>query len=207
MAHAKKINRVVKSLILSDVVLLFGWGLIGPIFAVFILTNIKGGSALVAGVSAGIYWLLKSIIQIPVAKFLDKTNGEKDDFFALFFGILAASLVPLGYLFIKQPWHLYLLQSFYALCMAFVVPSWSGIFTRHAEKGREAFCWSLESSGLGIGTGAAGILGGILVKAIGFNLLFFFVFALTFISAFLLLFARNHLTKTKAKVYPLPKPR
>jgi len=62
----KSINKVVKILVLSDFVLLFGWGLIAPILAIFITQQIQGGDAKVAGIAVGIYWLLKSIVQIPI---------------------------------------------------------------------------------------------------------------------------------------------
>ncbi|MBM4177372.1 MFS transporter [Candidatus Gribaldobacteria bacterium] len=203
----KAINKVIKIMVLSDMILLFGWGLIGPVFAVFILKNIQQGSALVAGVSAGIYWLLKSLAQIPLSKFLDKTDGERDDFYVLFFGLLLAGLVPLGYLLVKNPWQLYLLQAFYALTMALVVPAWCGIFTRHIDKGKEAFSWSIESAGIGIGAGVAGILGGVAVNYFGFRFLFIVVSCFTFLAAFILLLAKKNLfTQPRQKVYPLPKP-
>jgi len=72
----KSINKVIKILVFSDLVLLFGWGLITPILAVFILESIKGGDAKVAGIAVGLYWLIKSVFQIPIANFLDKTKGE-----------------------------------------------------------------------------------------------------------------------------------
>jgi len=53
----KSINKVIKVLVLSDLALLFGWGLITPILAIFITESIKGGDARVAGVAVGIYWL------------------------------------------------------------------------------------------------------------------------------------------------------
>ena len=49
-----KINRIAKYLILSDLVFYAGWGLITPIFAIFIVQKIQGGDALVAGLSSAI---------------------------------------------------------------------------------------------------------------------------------------------------------
>jgi MFS family permease len=201
----KSINKVIKILVFSDLVLLFAWGLVTPILAIFIVQSIKGGDAQVAGIAIGIYWLTKSLIQIPIANFLDKKQGEKDDYYVLIGGIVLASFVPIGFIFATLPWHMYLLQLVHALGMAFVIPSWSGIFTRHIEKGREAFCWSLDSSALGIGAGVAGIVGGTIAKTFGFSPLFIGVTILGVISALMIILIKNDLLP-KERVYPLPKP-
>lgn len=201
----KGINKVIKFLVLSDFFFLFGWGLISPILAIFIIQSIKGGDVEVAGIAVGIYWLFKSILQLPLANFLDKIKGEKDDYYALVFGYFLASIVPLGYIFATLPWHVYFLQFIHSLGMALSVPAWSAIFTRHINKGREAFCWSLESSGLGISTGIAGIVGGIGAKLFGFLPLFLGVSILSMISSFLLLFIKKDIFP-KEKIFPYPKP-
>lgn len=202
----KSINKVIKALVFSDLALLFGWGLIDPILAVFVLQRIKGGDTQVVGIAVGIYWLLKSLITLPISKFLDKTDGEKDDFYAMVFGILVTSFIPLGLLFASEPWHLYVLQAIHATAMAFALPAWCGIFTRHIQKGKEAFSWSLDNSALGIGAGLAGIVGGVSVKIVGFKALLVGVFVLTFLSAVILLFIKKHLLPKKdASIYNLPK--
>lgn len=160
----KDISKVIKVLVFSDLILLFGWGLITPILAIFIVENIKGGNTQVAGIAVGIYWVLKSLLQIPVGRYLDKNHGEKDDYYFLIGGILLASFVPLGFIFATLPWHMYLLQVIQAVGMAVAIPAWCGIFTRHIDKGKEAQSWALDSSALGIGAGAAGIIGGVVAK-------------------------------------------
>lgn len=198
-------NRVIKVLIVSDFFLLFGWGLVMPILAVFITQSIKGGDVRVAGIAVGIYWLGKSLMQIPVAKYLDKNHGEKDDYYALIAGTLLACFVPLGFIFAFLPWHMYVLQSVYALAMAFAVPAWGGIFIRHIDKGKEALTWGTESSFVGIASGLAGIIGGSIAKIFGFVPLFVSISVLGIIASLLfLLLARNLLPR--GKVCPIPKP-
>ena len=75
----KRINKVVKIMIFSDLFLNSGWGLIGPILAIFIINNVQGGNAMVVGIAVGIYLLTKSVLQIPIAHYLDLNHGEKDD--------------------------------------------------------------------------------------------------------------------------------
>ncbi|MEF8846895.1 MAG: MFS transporter [Candidatus Paceibacterota bacterium] len=201
----KSINKVIRTMIFSDLALLFGWGLVTPILAIFIVQNIKGGDAQVAGIAVGIYWLVKSILQVPLANWLDKIEGEIDDYYALISGTLLASLVPLGFIFASLPWHMYALQGVHSLGMALAIPSWAAIFTRHIEDGKEALSWSLDSSALGVGTGVAGIIGGSLVEVVGFNSLFVGVSVLGLIATLILLLIRKDIIPKK-HVFPMPKP-
>jgi len=202
----KSINKVIKILVLSDLTLLFGWGLIAPILAIFITESIKGGDARVAGTAVGIYWLLKSLLQIPISSYLDKNRGEKDDYYFLIGGTLLASFVPLGFIFATLPWHIYGLQIIHAIGTAISLPAWCGIFTRHIDKGKEAQSWALDSSAIGIGAGVAGIIGGIVAKAFGFTPLFLGVSILGIISALLCLLIRKELLP-KERVILIPKPK
>ena len=76
---------------------------------------------------------------------------------------------------------------------------------RHVDKGREAETWGFESSLLGIGMGAAGILGGFIANTIGFSILFVFVSALGIFGSFLLLIIRKDILPNKGKVAPIRK--
>lgn len=199
----KTINKVIKVLIFSDFVLFSAWGLISPILAIFIVEKIKGGDARVAGTAIGIYWLLKSLIQIPIGRYLDKTSGEKDDYYFLISGTFLASLSPLGYIFSSLPFHIYFLQSIQAVGMAMAIPAWGGIFVRHIDKGKEALSWGMESSAIGIGSGIAGILGGLIAKIFGFLPVFILVSVLGIISSLLLfLIAKEILPKEKIFTFP-----
>ncbi|MBM3257909.1 MAG: hypothetical protein FJZ05_01705, partial [Candidatus Nealsonbacteria bacterium] len=62
-----KINRVIKTLIISDFFLQSGWGLIGPIFAIFITQQIDKGTLASVGFVAATYWFVKSVAQPFIA--------------------------------------------------------------------------------------------------------------------------------------------
>lgn len=187
------INKVIRTLILSDFLLHNGWGLIGPIFAIFITQQVKGGTLVAVGFIAATYWLVKSIAQPFIAHFLDITKGEKDDFKFLIYGMFLANLVPLGYIFATQLWHVFLLEVIRGICMACVIPSWLGIFTRHIDRGWEAFSWSLQSTGIGFAAAFAAAFGGILASFLGFKIVFFLVSVFGLLSSFCLLSIRNQL--------------
>ena len=193
----KIINKIIRILIISDFFLNLGWGLLAPVFAIFILENIATQSiseaSKVAGFAALFYWLTKSLLEIPIGHFLDKKHGEKDDFWFMVIGTFITALVPIGYLFSSMPWHIYFFQIIHAAGMAMTLPSWLAIFTRHIDKGKEAFEWSMATTSIGAGAGIAGGVGGIMAGIFGFNILFIFVSMFTLLSAILLLFVKNNI--------------
>lgn len=181
-------------MVVTDFFVNSAFGSFAPIFAIFITNQIAGGSAKVAGLAASVYWIVKSVIQLPIARFLDKTDGERDEFWAVFLGYLLSGFVPFAYNFITEPWQLYVAQGFLGVCMAWAVPAWYSIFTRHVDKWRISFEWSLESVfAVGLATAGATALGGYVADAFGFNILFNAAGALAVVSSLLLLPLRNQL--------------
>jgi len=197
------INRVIKTLIGSNFFLNSGWGLLAPIFTVFIVKNITNGDfgrgVAVSGLTALIFWITKSLLQVPIARYLDKNRGEYDDFWAVVIGTLITAFVPLGFILSTTAWHIYALQILYAVGSALNFPSWSAIFTRHIDRGQEALEWSINSTFLGVGFGIANGVGGVAVAVLGFNLVFVLVSAFLFISTILLLFIKKDVAEYHRK--------
>lgn len=185
------INKVIKYLILSDLVFYAGWGLFTPVFAIFIVEKIQGGNALIIGVATAIYWILMSLLRIPFGLFLDNKTGESDDYWFTFWGFLIAATVPFGFLYASLPWHLYALQTIYALGMAMNLAGWSAIFTRNIDAGKESTEWGLSATGYSIGTGIAGLVGGYLVNQFDFAPVLIGVGVLGVIGAIMLLVIRK----------------
>lgn len=204
----KTINRVIKILVTSDFILNYGWGLFGPIFALFIAQRITGGDlskALeVAGLAAFFYWIPKSILQIPIGRYLDKNHGEKDDFVFMVLGTFVAGFIPFIYLIASSPWHIYAAQIIHAIAMSLVIPSWMAIFTRHIDKGKEALEWGMESTAIGIGAGIAAALGGTAASIFGFEIVFILAGVFTIFSAILLLLIRKDISSAGKITHTIP---
>ena len=103
------------------------------------------------------------------------------------------------------PWHIYVLQAVHAVGAAAALPSWSGIFTRHIGRGREALSWALDSSAIGIGAGISGIVGGIVAQSFGFRPLFVFVSVFGIMATMLCFLIKNDLSPKKEKTIIIPK--
>ncbi|MFH0806611.1 MAG: MFS transporter [Candidatus Brennerbacteria bacterium] len=199
------INRVVKTLVAVDFFYNSAFGSFGPVFAIFIMGSIEGGSAAVAGLATTTYWVVKSLVQLPIARFLDKTDGERDDFWALFFGYFFSAFVPFGYLFATEAWHIYVLQGFLGLTMAFAVPGWYAIFTRHVDKWRIGFEWSLQSVfAVGMAYAFAAAVGGFVVDAFGFRAIFIGAGCFGIFASLLLLPLRNYVFRKESAENAIP---
>lgn len=146
--------------------------LFGPVFAIFVTGQISNGSIETVGFAAAITQITKSILQIPVARYLDRNHGEFDDFYSLITGTLLFSLVPFLYLFAHTPGHLYSIQVVSGVGLALAVPPWYAIFTRHIDAMKENVEWSLESIGIGVSGAAAAALSGVMVSNFGFESVF-----------------------------------
>jgi MFS family permease len=188
-----KINKIVKYLILADIAFWTGWGLVSPVFAIFIVEQIQGGTALVVGTATAIYWFFRSLLVFPSGRLLDKYIGEKDDYLFLVVGNLISTLVLFGYIFAVYPWHIYILQAFYGIGIAMGLSGWRAIFTRNIDKGKEASEWALDDTSLSLGTAAAGITTGLLVTKMGYAITFGIAGTLGMFSIILLLCLRKEI--------------
>ena len=204
----KSINKVVKAIIYWDVFINSAFGILNPVFAIFIIQKITLGSAAkgaeVVGLATLIYWVVKSFLQLPIGKYLDKNHGEKDDFWFMIIGTLLTGFVPFGYLFSIQPWHIYTLQLLQAVGMSMVIPSSYAIFTRHIDKGKEAFEWSLDSTLLGVGVGIAGAVGGFIATTLNFQMIFILAGIFTLFSAALLLLIKEDMSTVSHFIHKIP---
>src|SRR3989344_7725645 len=182
----KDINPVIRLLIISDTILMGATGLLGPIFALFVEDFIQGGDAAVAGLAAGIYLFTKSVLQIPIAHFIDRIRGEKDDFWIMLIFTILIAFIPLLYLVISTPLHLYIVQFILGLFTAFTFPTYMAIFTRHIDKKREGTEWGVYFTLTDITSAALAIIGGYVATVQGFPTLIVVVVVISFIGSLLL---------------------
>lgn len=192
-----RVNHVIKTLVLSDFFMNAGFSVFAPVFAIFVTKQIDNGSMQVIGFAAALTQIFKAGLQIPIARYLDKNHGEYDDFYSMVGGSILVASVPFMYLFASLPKHIYIIQSLYGVGLAFAIPPWYAIFSRHLDKLKENIEWSMDSISIGIGAAAAAAVGGILATRFGF----YFVFLLGGIFAVSSIFVQVKIYKDlKAKV-------
>jgi len=191
MASGWRLNPVISVIITSDFLLTTAASMLSPIFALFVVGQIQGGTARTVGLAIAVYWIVKSLLQLPIARYLDRNHGEIDDYYSLLFGTMLGAVAMGGYFFAHEVWHVFALQGLSGIADALLVPPFYAVFTRHLDKGREGFEWSFRSS-LSYGGGAAlgGILGGFLLAAVGFRYVFVIAATVYASSALVLMFLK-----------------
>jgi len=190
------INKVIKILTFSDTINYSGWNLINPILGVYIADKISNGNIAVVGISTTIYLVVNGLLQVPVALMLDKNRGEKDDFKAMFIGTIITAISAFLYLLASQSWHIYIIQSVSAVGVSISYPAWTAIFSRHLDKERESFEWSLYNTLVGFGGAISAGIGAIIAERFGYQVIFLMVGSFSLLSAFVLLFIKKRFIKT-----------
>jgi len=170
-----KINNLIKILTFSDVIIISGFGLTNPLFAVFITEQIKGGNLELIGLATSINLICRSVLLIPVARYIDSIKGEIDDFLIMATGSVLMSLVPFLYSFASTNAHVLILQALMGFASAMVSPGWLAIFSRHIDKNIEAEEWGIYSAMVGLGAALSGALSGFLAEKFGFRVLYLIV--------------------------------
>ncbi len=187
------LNKIISFLILSDFFILAGWGLVSPIFAVFITDQVAGAGVEVVGLASTIYLLLKSGLQVPLANVIDRIRGEKDDFLAMIIGSIIITIVPLLYIFVRTVPQLFMVQALYGIGGALSYPSWMALFTRHVDKQKEGWSWSIYYTTIDLSGAAVAAIGGYLAQTVGFDYLFLLVFGFSLVGSTVLLEIRANL--------------
>ncbi len=167
-----KVNRLVRNFVIIDLILFGGWGFLGPVFSIFVIQNIPGATLTTIGIAAAIYLITKSILQLPVANYIDRNQGYYDDFLILVVGLMLSSVSAFFFIMVKTVWQLYLVEALHGVAFALYTPSWSEIFSRHLDKNRISFDWSLDSTTVGIAAGITGLLGSFMAETLGFYSVF-----------------------------------
>ena len=200
----QKMHPVVRTLMITNILCLTGWAFVSPIFAIYVVQNVKGGSIKAIGISWFIYLITKGLLQIFISDYLDRVEGEADDYFTLLLGQFLNMLVPLALLFSKNASELYLIFCIYGIADALYVPPWNAIFTRYINPKRVSFEWALTSSGINFSSAIAILIGTSLALIFGFPLIFFFVALCQGISLVILLSMKRyfiHKKKTPSEYY------
>jgi MFS family permease len=162
-------NRTMKMLMLSDIFVLTGFGLIQPILAIFINGGVAGGTLLTAGLASALFMLTKSLVQLPFGRYID---GHDRKMRWLIIGTLLMALVPIIYVTARSVSQVYLAEVIYGLGSGMAYPTWLGIWSSNLDKGKESFQWSVYSTSTGIGTAATGAAGAAISSLLGFTATF-----------------------------------
>ncbi|MCG2694786.1 MFS transporter [Candidatus Parcubacteria bacterium] len=194
-----KINSTIKLLILSDIFVASGFGLINPILAVFIKDNLIGGTLFTAGIASSLFLITKSIVQLFFSKHVDENNDENDVKWLVVGTIIIAS-VPFIYIFSHHIYYIFLAQILYGIGSGIEYSTWIGLWSTHLDKNRESFEWSLYSTLTGLGMAISSTLGAGIAQVFGFNITFIITGIMSVFGCFTLLKLRSQIKHSQQKL-------
>jgi MFS family permease len=156
---------------ISDIFVLTGFGLIDPILAIYIKDGLVGGTVFSAAFASTLFLLVKSLVQLPFSRSVDKMNDVTRGRW-LFLGTILIALVPFIYIFSSSIAFIYLAQVLHGAGSGFAYTAWLGIWSTNLDKNRESYEWSIYSTLVGIGKAISAFVGGFVAEFIGFRLTF-----------------------------------
>lgn len=161
------LTRQTKILLRSDYVMVFGTGLLGPLFAVF--TEKIGGDILDISWVWATYLIVTGIAIVIVGKISDhKVSKEK----FVVAGFALSAILTFGYLFVSSPLHLFFLQFGLGIATAISYPTWDALYAHYEDRKHAGYNWGLVDGGEQIIPGVAILLGGLIVHFFSFQTLF-----------------------------------
>ena len=191
-------NRTVKLLMISDIFVISGFGLITPIMAVFINDKIIGGTIFTAGIASAVFMVTKGIIQLPFSSYVDSHN-DKDGLKWLITGTILIACVPFLYIFSKTIFHIYFAEFIFGVGSGLAYPTWLGVWSRNLDGQKESFQWSLYSTFVAIGMAISAALGAGIAEFLGFKFTFVFVGLMTMIGCAIVFYLRKTMKKKRKK--------
>jgi MFS family permease len=177
-------NRTLKILMLADGFVVTGFGLVEPILAIYIKENLIGGTIFAAGAASTLFIVIKSVLQIPLAKYVDKHDHKV---MVLIIGMFMIAGVPFIYIFATTIKMMFLAQAIYGIGAALAYPTWLGLWSTHLDKHKESFQWSVYSTSAGLGAAFSASVGAAIAQFVGFQTTFAIVGAISLIGCFILL--------------------
>ncbi|OGJ12940.1 hypothetical protein A3K82_01620 [Candidatus Pacearchaeota archaeon RBG_19FT_COMBO_34_9] len=186
-------DKTLKLLALSDLFIVSGFGLISPIFGIFIKDNLIGGSIFFAGLATTIFLITRAILQIVLSyKF-----QPRDRIWLLRLGTVMIALTPFAYIFSTKVGHILIAQFIYAVGASCAYPAWYSLFNSHSDKGKKGFQWAIYNSTICLGTAVAAFFGAWLAQKTTFTIVFLLTGIMAIIGFIVLLFLeRSALKKT-----------
>lgn len=176
-----KMNPLVSAFILSETFLWSAWYFVIPILAIFVVKDVKGGNIENAAFAFSFYLIVRIIVEIVMARFLDKSN-ENLKFTITFIGIVLTSVSYIGFAFSKDMTLLFLSYAIMGIGLGIATPAKNALFITHIDKNKEPTEWSIYDAVTFLGMAFSTAIGGFVATRFGFEFLFVFACILNLLS-------------------------
>jgi len=171
-------NRVIRTLLLAEGFFLVASGLLGPIWAIYV--KHIGGDILEASSAYGAFMLSAALVTYLLGKF-ENRDRHKAKFVVL--GYMIATLGFAGYLLVKNPLTLFIMQAVLGLAVAIKDPAYDGLYSKFAKR-HLTLAWGEWEAMDYLTAGVSAITGGVIAQFLGFQVLILLMVAFSLIGFF-----------------------
>ncbi len=180
-------NRWIRTIIQGDMFYLVAFGLLTPIFALFLIDRIPNASLLTVGIAEAIFLMTLAILR-PFTQLSSQsdTKGYRTQYL-LWFGSVFIVLSPFLYLLSRDMLDIFVIQMIYGIGVAFSEPAWSRLVSQTTALPNNKYSEPYYATGTLIAAGLAAI-GGFIAEKEGIPSLLLFVGATLFCAALVMIF-------------------
>ena len=172
-----RLNKSLRVLISANTVMVFVIGIFAPFYAVFVQKI--GGNIAFAGFSWAVFSIVAGVLTLLFSRWQLKVKEQE---LLLALGYLFRGAVFLSYAFMGSIPQLLFTQILWGISVAIVNPAFDSIYSSHTDKTDSIVQWGHWEGIAAISTGLAALVGGVLIQAVGYSLVFF---AMSFLSVLL----------------------
>jgi MFS family permease len=177
---------MVKMLLLVAYMWVMSDGLFGPIYALF--SEKIGGDILETAGAWAVFGFVSGILHLVFGKIADKVNKAKS---IMLGGYVLAATGCIGYIFIIDPFGLFVVQIILGVANAMSSSTFDGIYSRNINKANAVSMWSYIEGGYAIIYAAANMLGGVIVACFSWTALFIIMAILDALAAVIIFFVQE----------------
>jgi len=172
----ERLNRSLRILITVNTGMVFVIGLLAPFYAVFVQKI--GGSIAFAGFSWAVFSIVAGVFTLLFSKWQLKVKEQE---LLLALGYFIRGAVFLSYAFMGSITQLIFTQVLWGIGAAIGSPAFDAVYTAHTSKESSIMQWGQWEGVASIATGFAAIIGGILIQATGYLIVFLGMSVLSFL--------------------------
>src|SRR3989344_1028974 len=165
------VNPIVKAYIVSESLLWAAWNFSTPIFAVFVVSNIAGGSIEVAATGYSVHLIARVLFELICGRYLMSTNDKKK-FYVAIIGMCILSIGYLGFAVSGNVVQVFLFYIVLGAGLGIASPAKNTLFAMHLDKNKESSEWGIADGATFVAMALASALGGFIATAYGFPVLF-----------------------------------
>lgn len=171
------LNPFVKAYILSESSMWAAWNFITPIFAVFVVQKIAGGTIETAAFGYSLFLLVRVVLELISGRVLQGSNDKRKVLLAVV-GMICIGIAYLGFAMTETKLMLFYFYALLGVGIGIAMPAKNALFSMYLDKNKEASEWSISDAMQFTSMAIATAIGGYIALHYGFSVLFYLAFFL-----------------------------